>query len=343
MVWTGESFHKHNRGLSTAQSAHAARIANAVLRRSGDEGLSIATANKMARREDGGGLLTGEAPDPQMESFAAGGSSDDSPGLLVPGNIDLASRPVVKNRDGSISTVRSITVTDENGRAVLIPTVVGNAVVPNDEAVRHWRQTGEQLGMFDTIENADRYARQLHEDQAAMYAPGYAAGGMTAEPGSVAPNLTRSGLLHSPVPGRTDHIAAKPAAGSYVIPADVTSGVGEGNTLAGGRVLQSALGIGPFGVPLNNPRSGAGARSRFSRPPPLPRVYKDGGHTDKRDGVECLLAGGEFVVAPEDVLRLGGGNMKRGHRILDELVVHLRKQIIDQMKKLPPPVGSKKA
>ena len=57
------------------------------------------------------------------------------------------------------------------------------------------------------------------------------------------------GLLHSAIPGRTDHIAANPAADSFVIPADVVSGLGEGNTLAGARVLTQALGHGALRHP----------------------------------------------------------------------------------------------
>ncbi len=49
-------------------------------------------------------------------------------------------------------------------------------------------------------------------------------------------------------------------------------------------------------------------------------------------------AGGEFIVPPEVVRRIGGGDAKRGHRILDEFVVHARKRIIDEMRRLKGPV-----
>lgn len=91
-------------------------------------------------------------------------------GLLQPGNIDLAKRPVVHNPDGSISTVRSISV-GVNGKTVLIPTVVGNRVVSNDEAIQHFRQSGEHLGVFADEPSATAYAQQLHQQQAAMYSP----------------------------------------------------------------------------------------------------------------------------------------------------------------------------
>ena len=47
MPWSGKSFGaKHNHSLSGAGAAKAASIANAVLKRSGDEGMAIAVANK---------------------------------------------------------------------------------------------------------------------------------------------------------------------------------------------------------------------------------------------------------------------------------------------------------
>jgi hypothetical protein len=89
-------------------------------------------------------------------------------GLLSPGNIDLHSRPVVTNPDGSISTVRSISIGTPDG-TVLIPTVVGDRVVSNDEAVAHYRATGQHLGMFADEAAANAYANTLHEDQAREY------------------------------------------------------------------------------------------------------------------------------------------------------------------------------
>jgi hypothetical protein len=92
-------------------------------------------------------------------------------GLLKPGNLDLNQRPTVRNPDGSISTVRTISVTDDQGRAYLLPTVIGDKVVSNEEAIAHWKQTGEHLGYFDTEDSANAYAQALHEAQAQQYGP----------------------------------------------------------------------------------------------------------------------------------------------------------------------------
>jgi len=91
-------------------------------------------------------------------------------GLVVPGNINTHRRPVVHNADGSISTVRSMNFEDETGRQVLVPTVIpGRGIVSPDEAIRYYYATGQHLGIFDTPENAEAYARSLHESQATEY------------------------------------------------------------------------------------------------------------------------------------------------------------------------------
>lgn len=50
MPWSGSSFKSgHNKSLSGKQASKAARVANAILKRTGDEGLAIATANARAK------------------------------------------------------------------------------------------------------------------------------------------------------------------------------------------------------------------------------------------------------------------------------------------------------
>lgn len=92
-----------------------------------------------------------------------------TPGLLAEGNIDLAKRPVVRNADGTISTVRSMSF-NQDGREILVPTVSPDGQILSDQqAIERYRQTGENLGVFDTPDAATKYANTLHTQQEAMY------------------------------------------------------------------------------------------------------------------------------------------------------------------------------
>ena len=84
------------------------------------------------------------------------------------GNIDLTKRPVVKNDDGSISTVRSMSF-NEDGKEILVPTVVNGRVVSDQEAIDHYHKTGEYLGKFNTVDEANAYAENLHNQQEKLY------------------------------------------------------------------------------------------------------------------------------------------------------------------------------
>lgn len=87
------------------------------------------------------------------------------------GNIDLNSRPIVENEDGTISTVRSMSI-NEDGKEILIPTVVNGKIVSDEEAIEHYHKTGEHLGKFDTVEEANAYAEKLHSQQEMFYGKG---------------------------------------------------------------------------------------------------------------------------------------------------------------------------
>lgn len=90
---------------------------------------------------------------------------DMAAGQLERGNLDAFNRPVLKNPDGSYSTTSSISVGTDKGE-VVIPTVVDGKRLSNDEAIDHFRKTGQHFGVFDNSENADIFAQDLHERQA---------------------------------------------------------------------------------------------------------------------------------------------------------------------------------
>lgn len=84
------------------------------------------------------------------------------------GNIDLNNRTVVPLEDGGFATELSFSIND-NGKEVLLPSVVNGKVLSQEDAIKHYRETGENLGKFDTIGEANKYAEELHERQEKRY------------------------------------------------------------------------------------------------------------------------------------------------------------------------------
>ena len=146
-------------------------------------------------------------------------------------------------------------------------------------------------------------------------------------PSEVSMDKIHVGPIRSPVAGRTDHLPMHVHSGSYVIPADIISAMGEGNTEAGFKVANTIFTPVPDmkGTPGMDAQLGlqgkAGGGPIGLGAPPVPIV----------------AAGGEYVIHPEDVTRIGGGNIDLGHRELDSFVKMMRAKTVQTLRKLPPP------
>ena len=131
------------------------------------------------------------------------------------------------------------------------------------------------------------------------------------------------GAIHSAVSGRTDHLPMHVKSGSYVIPADIISAMGEGNTMSGFKSAHRMF--------VGNPYTGQANPYNAQMP-----KKAEGGEVS-HELVPIVAAGGEYVISPEDVVRIGKGNLDTGHRILDSFVKKMRNKTIKTLQKLPGP------
>jgi hypothetical protein len=104
-----------------------------------------------------------------------------APGLIRPGNIDLAARSLLHVPNPEVGGYSSIYSTSfrlprgypNAGRQVLIPRVVHTGgrwqIVSPLQAWHYFQATGKNLGVFKSIAAANRYSDLLHVLQARGY------------------------------------------------------------------------------------------------------------------------------------------------------------------------------
>jgi hypothetical protein len=79
----------------------------------------------------------------------------------VPGILPFDIQNRVENPDGTISTIKTISFNDGTGE-ILIPTIVKNKELSEEEAIDYYYKSGESFGTFKSVEDANRMAEYLH-------------------------------------------------------------------------------------------------------------------------------------------------------------------------------------
>jgi hypothetical protein len=190
--------------------------------------------------------------------------------------------------------------------------------------------------------------------------PGRASGGAIND----SPETPFTGGIMSVGAGRADDVPMHVPDGAYVVPAWGVSHLGEGNTISGMAMLKGMFGQpwgagkGPLGSPQPQGRRPSGGVG-IPKPPPMhfqpPNFYPQGmsaenpalGDPRQKHGgaavgggngaVPINASGGEFVIDPAEVARIGDGNIDKGHLVLDKWLVLLKKEAAKTLQQLPGP------
>lgn len=133
------------------------------------------------------------------------------------------------------------------------------------------------------------------------------------------------GPLKAAIPGRTDRLPIHVVSGSYVLPADCVSSLGENNTEAGFAVVKKMI----------EDAKATGGRVSLRQKYGLRGPYHDQGQTGAL--VPAVVAGGEYILTPEEVELFGDGDLDAGHKALDAFVKKQRQKHIKTLRKLPAP------
>jgi hypothetical protein len=170
------------------------------------------------------------------------------------------------------------------------------------------------------------------------YLPGGSNAGYSQNYGGGSSRPAASGSTPSQYTGLWDRVnGGGPGAGLFsgnqssgVSPAPATPAAPDNRSwLNKNAALVGTIIAGPVGGLI-----GAGLHKNKEGETGFNRLFADGGATD---GVPIVAAGGEYVIPPEDVVHIGGGDLDHGHKILDSFVKKMRQKTIKTLQGLPGP------
>jgi hypothetical protein len=174
-------------------------------------------------------------------------------------------------------------------------------------------------------------------------------------------NLGHTGPVVSAVPGRTDRHSIKVPSGSFVLPADTVSHLGQSNSIAGMKAASHIFGhAGPYGSGHGMSIGHGPGAPALPHPPKVSKLASggsdEGGARGDEDGqlVDVIVAGGEHVIPPFICRNIGRAaragsaekgaripyhpdDLKIGHAVLDKFVMNTRADHVKTLKKLPEP------
>lgn len=154
-------------------------------------------------------------------------------------------------------------------------------------------------------ENPAPAVEEAQQAQAESETQGFASGGAVQETTPGSKNKTAVGYIKSDTGGTADKLSFNVVQDSYVIPADIVSGLGHGNSDAGAKILSERF------------KGRLSARTKGTVP--------------------VKLSGGEYVIPPHVVKRVGKGDVERGIDHFEDLIKTVRaKTILDLHHKKKP-------
>lgn len=221
-----------------------------------------------------------------------------------------------------------------------MPLKAGNSRATIATNIREMQAAGHPhaQAVAASLHNADKYQHR-------------AVGGLNSPPPFWERNEARQlndqphfgGLFKSNTAGRTDRLPHSVPADSFVFPADVVSSLGQGNTLAGSKILDSMLGTAPYGAKMPKP-------AHLSFPHVAMRGRESGGDTPQDEpGVShVMVAGGEWMATPDKLAVIGRrrraakmskarSDLAAGHEWARNLVTEVRKHQKKFLASAPPP------